>query len=99
MPDERIDWPTRAYIEREADRAVDEAERRIRTLFGVSSEAALEEMRETVRFAHRQRKAAEARADQVNKGMIDGFLKAFYGFLTAAVIAAATWIMNGGHKP
>lgn len=109
MPDEGIDWRTREFVRASVEKAVDKAEadiekaavhteQRIRGLLGVGSDPAMDELREDIRYVRRLRKAAEARANDINKGMVDGFMKALWGFLTAAALGAATWFLNGGHR-
>ncbi len=110
MPDDSIDWRVRELIRATAEKTADEAEakiekacleteRRIRALLGVSSDAAVEDLREDVRYVRRQRRMAEDRAHTANKGMVDGLVKALWGFLTAAALGAATWFLNnGGHR-
>ncbi len=99
LPDDQLDWPTRIYVERVAKEKADEVEKRIRALFGVTSDEAMETLREDIRYTRRQRKAAEDRAQQANRGFVDGAMKMLWGFLTAAALGAVTWFMNGGQRP
>ncbi len=98
MTDQIISWQTRELIRKEAEDARDEAVREMRNLLGVSSDSALEELREDVRYNRRKRKAEEARFHERNTGWIRTVVGSITGFLISAALAAATYFLNGGGR-